>query len=293
MAPFDAEALYKLPRDARYVNISVFWIPYFPRIVRLLYRLRVRHELVTFASIASGLVAAWVIGSADSYGSLLAAAILVHLKDLFDACDGSLARLTGTGHRIGRFLDTIGDGIVFTALITAVAFASIDSERSLPGTVIWAVITWLSLFLQCSYFNLYHLIYTDRVGGNTLSRLDDASGVAAAENKRGGALLSVLMAIYRVWFGWQDRLVQAIDQAMRGRSGIIVADFSADDTWYADRRFLTANSALCYGTHAFVLIGCLLLGKPGWFFPAVAVGMNVYWLGILTTRYVAYKGMTA
>ena len=285
MPSFDYDAIYKLPRAARYVNVSVFWIPYFPLLVRALYAMRIRHEFVTFASITSGLAAGWLIWSGESYGSLVAAAILVHLKDLFDACDGSLARLTGTGHRVGRFLDTIGDGIVFTVWIAALAarFAA----AGVPAIPMWsiAVVTWLSLFLQCSYFNLYHLQYTLRAGGNTLSRIDESRKTPA----RDGALLHTLHAVYRIWFGWQDRLVQWMDARMRhGR--VSQADH---DRWYEDRRFLTANSALCYGTHAFVLILCLLLRRPHWFFPAVAVGMNLYWLGILAARGIAYKRTVA
>jgi len=287
MGSFDYDAIYKLPRDARYVNISVFWIPYFPLLVRVLYALRVPHEIVTLGSIASGLVAGWVIWTGQSYGSLIVAAILVHLKDLFDACDGSLARLTGTGHRVGRFLDTIGDGIVFTAWIAAVALRVIDAGADPLVTLIVAAATWLSLFLQCSYFNLYHLQYTTRVGGNTLSQIDESQ----EGSRHGSGLLRILRAIYRIWFGWQDRLVQAIDTHMR--PSVDTQDTQCKGDWYTDRRFLTANSALCYGTHAFILILCLIARRPQWFFAAVAIGMNVYWLGILLARRIVSRRMVA
>lgn len=287
MGSFDYDAIYKLPRDARYVNISVFWIPYFPFLVRVLYALRIRHEVVTLSSIACGLAAAWLIGTAQTYVALIMAAIFVHLKDLFDACDGSLARLTRTGHRVGRFLDTIGDGIVFTAWIGAVALRQIESGADVLMTSLVAVAVWLSLFLQCSYFNFYHLQYTVHVDGNTLSQIDESIESRAHT----GLFLGVLRAIYRVWFGWQDRLVQAIDTHMRPSIDRMIA--ARGELWYRDRRFLTANSALCYGTHAFVLILCLISRRPQWFFPAVAVGMNVYWLGILLARRIVYRRMVA
>jgi len=78
-------------------------------VIRLFYRAGIRHEVVTFLSFACGIGATFLIITAESLSGFVVAALLVHLKDVFDACDGALARLTGTGHRIGRFLDTIGD----------------------------------------------------------------------------------------------------------------------------------------------------------------------------------------
>ncbi|MFN2315284.1 MAG: hypothetical protein ABR602_01290, partial [Gemmatimonadales bacterium] len=52
----------------------------------------------------------------------------------------------------------------------------------------------------------------------------------------------------------------------------------------AHRGFMVANSALCFGTHAFLLIVCLLFLTPWAFLGVVAVGLNLYWAAILVTR---------
>ncbi len=291
-SPFDYEAICKLPKTARYFNVSVLWIAYYPHLVRLLYALRIRHEVVTLLSLAFGLAAAVILVSHPSVPSLVLAAILVHLKDVFDACDGSLARLTNTGHRIGRFLDTIGDGIVFTALIAAIAWNTIEMGGSTATTLLWAGATWLSLFLQCSYFNFYHLHYTSLSGAVSASRLDerDASNDHATLPAR--TLYGFLHAIYVLWFAWQDSLIRRLDQL--SFATVRTSDdhnASLPDRWYKSRGFLVANSALCYGTHAFVLILCLLAGYPNWFFPAVAVGMNLYFAAIIAARTVYFRGV--
>lgn len=281
---FRREAMEKLPVRSRYFNISVIWIFYYRLVVRLLYAARVRHDVVTGLSLTCGLAAAGLIASAGSYVHLLAAALLVHLKDLFDACDGALARLTGTGHRLGRFLDTIGDGVAFTALIAAVAMRQVSAGAATVPILLWSVTAWLSLFLQCSYFNYYQLHYLMRAGGSTSSRL--------TEHRAGtdGPFLRALIGVYAGWFGWQDRLMARWDKRARAWAGLPVdSDEARCGRWFLDRRFLVANSALCYGTHAFVLILCLIVDRLGWFFPAVVVGMNMYWGGVVAARQAVYR----
>jgi phosphatidylglycerophosphate synthase len=279
----DFDALYKLPRSRRYFNISVLWIPYYQSVIRLLYRAGVRHEIATFLSIACGIGAAMLIFSAQAMSMFVSAAILVHLKDMFDACDGALARLTGTGHRLGRFLDTIGDGVVFTLWIIAAAWRGVEGGPSVWAALLWAMAAWLSLFLQCSYFNFHQLHYIRLSGIGTTSRFDERSLPAQGAVAR-------LAAVYDLWFGWQDRLIAKWDLWQRQLLGLpVLAAESGNDDWYGRRAFMIANSALCFGTYAFVLAVCLVFRAPFWFVPAVVVGMNLYWLGIVLARLVVFR----
>lgn len=279
----DIDAIHKLPRAWRYFNISVLWIFYYQAVIRFLYQLRIRHEVVTFGSIGSGLLAAWLITSARSLTDFLIAALFVHLKDVFDACDGALARITGTGHRAGRFLDTIGDGVVFTAWIAACAYRMSEGNIEPITAALWGVATWMSLFLQCSYFNFHQLHYIRISGAELTSRLDERE-----EPARG--FIAALGWVYQLWFGWQDRLIARFDSVARRRSGLpndVVE--SRNDAWYSHRPLMVANSALCFGTHAFILIICLVVQKPGWFLPTVTIGLNIYWLGIVLTRQLVFR----
>ena len=279
----EADSSHKLPSERRYFNISVLWIFYYERVIRTLYRLRVRHEVATLASIGSGLAAAYMIVYARSVPGFLLAALLVHAKDVFDACDGALARLTGTGHRLGRFMDTIGDGVVFTAWIAAGAYRGWQSGVSLPVTVFFAVTAWLSLFLQCSYFNYHQLHYVRRSGASLTSRLDE-------RDETDSGIVSVLARVYDVWFGWQDRLIARFDGWPRALCGLPADPLHpANNAWFDHRNLMVANSALCFGTHAFVLIVCLVVGAPFWFLPLVFVGMNLYWSTILLTRVLVFR----
>jgi phosphatidylglycerophosphate synthase len=282
-AAVDFDSIHKLPRGWRYFNISVLWIFYYQSLIRLLYRLRIRHELVTSLSILSGLVGAWLIVSATTARDFVLTAFLVHTKDVFDACDGALARLTGTGHRLGRFLDTIGDGIVFTAWIVACCLRAMADGMAVPVAIAWGASAWLSLFLQCSYFNFYQLHYIRMSGAELTSRLDERE-----EPARGA--VAMLASLYDVWFGWQDRLIDRLDRWQRRTIGFhLHGQNSPPVAWYGRRPFMVANSALCFGTHAFVLVVCLLLQEPFWFLPAVTIGMNIYWGGIVLARLVVFR----
>ncbi len=277
------EAFHKLPPGWRYFNISVLWIPQYQALIGLLYRWRVRHEVVTGLSIVSGIAAASLIAMARTPWALAAAAILVHLKDLFDACDGALARLTGTGHRLGRFLDTIGDGVVFTLWIAAAAWRGVADGAPVAVAIPLAAFTWLSLFLQCSYFNFHQLHYVRLAGAELTSQLDE-------RGNPGRGVVAMLGRCYDLWFGWQDRLLARWDLAQRRRVGLPEdASHPANDRWYGHRGFMVANSALCFGTHAFLLILCLLFLTPWAFLGVVAVGLNLYWGAILVARRLVFS----
>ncbi|CAN5854610.1 CDP-alcohol phosphatidyltransferase family protein [soil metagenome] len=275
---------HKIPPGYRYLNISTLWIPYYRLVIQAFYRLGIRHEVATGLSVACGMFAAWLIVRLPMTGGYLTAALLVHLKDVFDATDGAVARMTGTGHRFGRFLDTVGDGVTFTAWIGACAW--LMARAGTPGWAAgaWGLAGWLCLFLQCSYFNYHHLHYVRIAGGASTSRLDER------EEEPGDRATRVMASVYQAWFGWQDRLIARIDRAQRVSLGFPErADDPRCNPWYGAKPFMVANSALCFGTHTFVLVVLLLAGRPEWFLPAVVVGMSAYWGLIVLFRRLAFR----
>ncbi len=275
---------HKIPSAYRYLNISTLWIPYYRLVIGVFYRLHIRHEVATGLSIACGLAGAWLIAGLPETGAFGAAAVLVHLKDVFDATDGAVARMTGTGHRFGRFLDTVGDGVTFTAWIGACAWLMAGAGTPAWGAAAWAAAGWLCLFLQCSYFNFHHLHYVRIAGGASTSRLDER------EQEPEDRATRMMAAVYQIWFGWQDRLIARFDRAQRTSLGLPEsAEDPRCDPWYGARGFMVANSALCFGTHTFVLVVLLLAGRPEWFLPAVVLGMTGYWGLIILARQMAFR----
>lgn len=275
---------HKLPPGHRYLNLSTLWIPYYRWVIRAFCRLGIRHEVATALSIGCGLAAAWLIARDPGGGAWLAAALLVHLKDVFDATDGAVARITGTGHRLGRFLDTVGDGVVFTAWIAACAWVMNAHGTSPAAAAAWAGAGWLALFLQCSYYNFHHLHYVRLAGAASTSLLDESD--AARSPQRATRWLAT---VYQVWFGWQDRILERSDRRQRLWLGLPEdPEDHLNDAWYGSRAFMVANSALCFGTHTFLLVVLLVAGRPQWFLPVVVAGMSAYLALIVCARLVRF-----
>ncbi len=273
----DIDKSEKLPREHRYFNISIIWIFYFRAIIRLLYRLRIPHELVTALSILSGILSAILF----YYGILIPAAIALHFKDVFDACDGALARLTGRTHLIGRYIDSLGDFISLTLVMLAIGIRAYHAGS--PVYLFWTAFAIISTFIQCSFFNYYQLAYLEEFGiDRLLSKKDEihrSDPGALAQESAGKPLFKIVRFLYMVIFSWQDRLVAHIDRWQYDRSGNV-----SKQAWYGDRRFMTLQSALCFGTQIFVIIFSAVLGKPEYALVAIAAGLNLYLLFLLLFR---------
>ena len=269
----DIEKSEKFPPEQRYVNISMLWIFYFRQVVRILHHLRFRHEAVTLMSIALGMISAYFFYR----GNLLAAAVAIHFKDVFDACDGALARLTGKGHLIGRYLDSLGDFVVLSLVVTAITVRAVATGE--PSYLAWGPIASLSLFIQCSFFNYYHLRYAEHAGGGRLTSKTDESSRADLDSVRGDGWKRRLLYVLRFWyivvFGWQDKLAAVMDGWLCRRSGKIR---------YDSKPMMTLYSALCFGTHIFVMIVCALAGRPQYALIFIATVMNLYLVVLLAWR---------
>jgi phosphatidylglycerophosphate synthase len=266
----------KLPEQHRYFNISVIWIAYYRWVLRLLYRLRIPHEAVTLFSILSGVASAWFYYQ----GQFLPAALLLHFKDVLDACDGALARLTGRGHLLGRYLDSVGDFAVLTLVMAVITLRAAEGS---PTYLFWGPLAILSTFIQCSFFNYYQLSFQGCVGSERLSSRRDErrrADLQEMEPQRLQYLLTrALRALYLVVYSWQDSMVAAVDNHLRKR-----CPGCTDRDWYDRRGLLVAQSALCFGTHIFVLIAATVFGHPEWGLVFIATAMNLYLAILLSIR---------
>lgn len=269
------EESFKLPREHRYFNISVLWIFYYTGVIKLLYRTRIRHEAVTILSLGCGILGGLFL-LRPGYGNLLLAALLFHFKDIFDASDGSLARLQKKTNRIARFLDSLCDMTAMTWLILALGMRSYSIMGY--GVVGLCIITWFSMFIQCSYFNYYLVCYTE-LFGKTNVRTDER--IMEGDRKLYNdlprrVLLLLLQRAYGAAYGWQDRLIAAWDLWSRRRTLGSYGDSedTAREGWYGDKAMMTLSSPLCFGTHIFLFILMAVLSRPEFFYYIVIFPLN-------------------
>ncbi len=259
----------KLPIDRRYFNVSIIWIFYFRIVLRALYYLKIPHETVTGLSITFGLVSAGLF----YYGHYILAAIFLHFKDIFDACDGALARLTGRGHLVGRYLDSLGDFLVLSAVVWTIAIRTMQTGAI--NFAIWAAAAQLSIFIQCSFFNFYQLAYLEQYGSDRLiSKKDEVHRDDLNAQYRSSVsrfALKLLRLLYIVIYGWQDKFVALVDRfalKLSGKRGKV--------QWYGSKTAMTLISPLCFGTHIFIIIACTLLGHPEIPLKIIIIFMNLY-----------------
>jgi phosphatidylglycerophosphate synthase len=284
----DIEKSEKLPKNRKYFNVSIIWIFYFRYVIRLLYTLRIPHEVVTLLSISFGIISAYLFYA----GAFIWAALALHLKDIFDACDGALARLTGRGHLIGRYLDSLGDFLSLTLVICAISAFALKSGSGIY--IFWGALAILSTFMQCSFFNYYQLAYVEAFGIKSLSskrdevNRNDLDKIGGGKSKPARFTLTGLRFFYKIIYSWQDRLVKATDEFLAGdNAGMSPAQR------YGNKVLMTMQSALCFGTHIFVIIIFALTGKPEYSLILIGTIMNIFLLLLLYLRHNYYKSVAA
>ncbi|UCF20162.1 MAG: CDP-alcohol phosphatidyltransferase family protein [Gemmatimonadota bacterium] len=244
----------KVPNSARFLDISDYARPLAVALAHALKPSRVTAPWVTGAWFVIGLAAALCYAKGGAAYALVGA-LGMQAKNVLDAVDGSLARLQNRPSRIGRFLDSNADALIAAAVCAALGVA-VGRHRPATYSAILAVMALLSGLLQASLYNYYYVRYRARRGGDTTSRVEES--LTGEDRLRYGgrpaalALLSALIAGYRWIYGWQDALVQRVDDwaarplASRGR--LAEAEGMRDA-----RVLLTAISVLGPGTQILAL----------------------------------------
>ncbi len=194
--------------------------------------LRVPPPAVVLAAGATGLVAAYLIGS----GALVAAAVLLQLKTVLDNADGQLARATGRVTALGRYLDSESDLVVDAAIFAGIGWAT--GRWALAA----AAFACLTLVLGVNY-NAERLYRHER--GEPAESMPAAAGLA------GG-----LARVYALVYAPQDRLVERFaERRLRGHG----ADARPA---YHDRATVTVLANFGLSTQLAVLGVCLAAGAP-------------------------------
>lgn len=273
----------KLPDAAQFLDLSDYARPLAVWIARRLRDTSVTAPDVTAVWGVIGMIAAFCY-AVGGYEYALAGTVALQVKNVLDAVDGSLARLQSRPSRVGRFLDSIGDAVIGTALAVALAVAVARERPILYATLLAAAALMLGL-LQGSVYNYYYVRYRSRRGGDTTSRVKEQltqyDEIHYEDRPLALALLRFLIGAYNWIYGWQDVLVQRID-AWAVRPLTASGREEEADTLRDDRVVLTAVSALGPGLQILILNLYTLAGyrRPGLalelFLWTVALGGTFY-----------------
>ncbi len=260
--PTASSSLYKLPTGKRFIDLSDYARPLANHLVRWLVPMdAITPITVTLSFTVVGLASAWLIWHGTA---LTLAALLLPLKSLLDAADGSLARARQQPSQVGRFLDSFCDFIVNIALFLGLAHHT--------GQPVWlALAAVLAATWQGSVYNYYYVIKRHADEGDTTSEVDqwERPEPCPGDNPR---MLLFLHWMYRLIYYWQDRLAQLMDPKAQ-REPNRCPDL-----------FLTAISMLGLGFQLLVICVLILAGWAKAVFYYFTVVAMLYALGLVFLR---------
>ncbi|NOY22355.1 MAG: CDP-alcohol phosphatidyltransferase family protein [Acidobacteria bacterium] len=252
--------------DSTYVDLSDYARDTAVFIARMLAPTSIHAAQVTWFHFLLMLGAAFCLhrGTIISMGW---AALLIGLKNLFDAVDGSLARLQNRPSRVGRFLDSdldfIGNLVLFLAI----------PEFSLEGRIAG----FLAFIFQGSIFNFYAVWYRSTHNGDATSKLVETGD--SPYDYDDPRAMSILFFMYRIFYSWQDHGVAILDRFVAGR-----------DAPTPNSRFMEFSSALGPGFQYLAIIFFLVLGTPAAIPDTFIFAFGIYAVTLLLTRSTSQSG---
>lgn len=270
-------------------------------VVWLLHPTRITPNQVTVSAILVGFIAAYVYNLGTSTAVALGG-LLITLKDILDDADGQLARLRaetaactnrfGEGRhygvqarakelysRRGRFLDSVGDFVVNVAVFGAVTGVVYQKNPNV-WVIVMGILSLAGITLRVSCHVFYQVSFLHLEDRYKLNRITEK---ITEEDRQGDLIAFRLQQIFLLIYGWQDRLMYAIDSwCRRGKND---RDFL--NSWYSDKFSLRLSGLLGFGTEFAVLTICSLFNNLSLYLLLNIVLMNGIWMiNILYRRYI-------
>lgn len=199
------------------------------------------------------------------------AGMVLHVwANILDNADGQLARLTGSGTRQGRVIDSLADHLIFVSIYVHLTLRYL-AEGASPAICLLALAAGISHAVQGAAADYYRTSYLYFVKGKS-SDMDFASGLRAdycALYWRDQFWQKFLLALY--WnFTWQQELLspqlKRLRETWQGSfSPEIPRELSARYQISATPMFKLWG-LLMTNTRMLFLFVFLFLGRPIWYF---------------------------
>lgn len=234
----------------------------------------VHPNVVTILSIVLGVAAGVMFYFPDLTHTLIGILLLVW-ANLYDSCDGQLARMTGKKTRWGRILDGFAGDVWFFAIYAAI---------SLRLTPEWGIWIWLLCAFagfvchgkQCQLADYYRNIHLYFLKGEGGSELDSSAKLTAEYNslswRRDGAW-KLFLFFYRNYTSSQEALTPAFQRfraAIGQRFGRQIPLELREDFRAGSLPLMKWANILTFNIRAIVLYIALLVGQP-WIYPVFEI----------------------
>jgi phosphatidylglycerophosphate synthase len=150
----------KLSNEDKFVDFSDYSRFLATFLAYHLSKIKINAIHVTIVFLLAGLASAYFIYTQH----LIWAAVFLMIKNILDAVDGEIARITKHPSIIGRYLDSVFDFIINLLIFIAIL--------SITNTSIWVFIwAFLGIEFQCSIYNYYYVILRRRLNNDETSRI--------------------------------------------------------------------------------------------------------------------------
>ena len=278
----------KFGRDAFFDVSAVFGAPFARLIVQRIIRSKVTPIHLTLASLVFGIITALLIAFFPHSLALRAAAFFTyHLKNIFDTCDGTLARARGEPDRLGRLLDSVVDYL--TGALVFAAMTYVEFSRGADAWVfLFAFIAFHASTLSTSFYVYYTVSFQKTMRLETVSRVDETPGEEDSrmyDDPRTQRAYEVTYVLFLFFYHWQDRLAASIDRALT-RS---ISRGKVRQGYYTDRKLLTLTSLVGLGVHIFIGSLAILSGLYYLYFEFTLVYSLGLMLLISAARFFKYR----
>jgi len=292
---FSRQSAIKIDTNKDFLDVSsVFGNAVALLFVRIIYNTVLTPIHVTFLALVSGVAGVFFIYS-DGTVNLIIGALLIQVKNIFDAADGSLARARNTPSRIGRFLDSVVDFFIGLLLFLAIGF---NLSKGNTAVYLWPLVTlaFLCSMIQCSYYVYYNIQYLlvarqkDSASRADESFTDDDMCVYSEPYKQ--KILQCLQHLFLLFYGWQDKFVKLVDHASLGllkRYPRVVPCNIDMVEWYDQKKILQLNSVLGLGTQLFLMSFMVAIGQMYAYLWIVMLFGNGYLVWLILYRINCFK----
>ena len=248
----------KLSNEDKFIDFSDYSRPIATFIAFHLSKVKINAIQITIVFLLSGLVCAYCIYTKH----LVWAAVFLMIKNILDAVDGEIARITKHPSIVGRYLDSVFDFIINFVILLSI----LSIERTSNMVFIWA---FLGIEFQCSIYNYYYVILRRRLNNDETSRIIEYRK-PIAYHYESQTMVNVLHALFLCLYIVFDVLVLLLD-----KPALFIRNFPK---W-----FMSLLSLLGLGFQLFVICLLLCLGFPQIILPFFA-WYSIFGLFIILIR---------
>lgn len=248
-------------------------------LARVFARLGMAPTGVTLLSLISGLAAGHLYYYPDLRLNLFGMGLHI-LSNAFDNADGQLARLTNTGSRAGRILDSISDHIVFLGIYLHLVLRCLAGGAS-PAIWVLALAAGLSHAVQGGFADYFRNAYLFFVAGPSRAEVDFSVQLRAEYNQlvwRRQPWQKFLLRTYVNFTFGQEKLSPNLMRlrvaAWRAFPSTIPQALQARYRAVA-RPLFKSIGLLMTNTRMLILFLVLILDHPAWYFLAEVTILNL------------------